>query len=107
MAQGSGKDGPFTTAHKAAASLLAAGPDMHPVGINPALNTLQDPIQRNTATLTHAVLVLTDAASVPCSEIISNYIKHLCITFASQKHITTIYTSLIIMVKNITVHILK
>ncbi len=48
------------TAHKTAASLLAVGPDMHPVGMNPAVNTLQDPIQRDAATLTHAVLVLTD-----------------------------------------------
>ncbi len=35
------------TAHKVAASLLAAGPDMHPVGMNPTVNALQDPIQRN------------------------------------------------------------
>ncbi len=59
MAKGSGKDGPFMTAHKAAASLLAAGPDMHLVGMNPAVNTLQDPIQQNTATLTHAPAVHT------------------------------------------------
>lgn len=51
------------TAHKVAASLLAAGPDMHPVGMNPTVNTLQDPIQRNTANLTHTVLVLMDTAN--------------------------------------------
>ncbi len=46
--------------------------DMHPVGMNPAVNTLQDPIQRNTVTLTHAFPVLTDAASFPCSEILTH-----------------------------------
>ncbi len=60
------------TAHKSVTSLLAVGPDMHPVGMNPAVNTLQDPIQRNTVTLTLAVLVLTDAASFPCSEILTH-----------------------------------
>ncbi len=60
------------TAHKAAASLLAAGPDMLLVGMNPAVNTLQDLIQRNTATLTHTYPVLTDAASSPCSEILTH-----------------------------------
>ncbi len=59
-AQVSSKDGLFMTAHKAAASLLSAGPNMHPVGMNPAVNTLQDPIQRNTVTLTHAFPILTD-----------------------------------------------
>ncbi len=49
--------------HHAHASWLAAGPDMYPVGRNPAANTLQDPIQQNTASLTHALPVLTDAAS--------------------------------------------
>ncbi len=59
------------TAHKAAASLLAAGPDMHPVGMNSAINTFQDPI-RNTVILTHAFPVLTDAASFPCSKILTH-----------------------------------
>ncbi len=63
--QWSGMDGLFMTAHKAAA-------DMHPVGMNPAVNTLQDPIQQNTATLTHALPVLTDATSFPCLETLTH-----------------------------------
>ncbi|KAF4111114.1 hypothetical protein G5714_008145 [Onychostoma macrolepis] len=71
-AQGSGKDGPFMTAHKAAASLPAPRPKMHPVGMIPAVNTLQDPIQRNRETLTHVLPILKDTVSFPCSEILTH-----------------------------------
>ena len=61
--QGSGKDGPFMTAHTAAAFSLMAEPDVHLVGLTPAVDTLQDYTQRDAADLTHALPRLTDAAS--------------------------------------------
>ena len=65
--QGSGKDGPFMTAHTAAAFSLAAEPDVHLVGLIPAVDTLQDYTQRDATDLTHALPRLTDAASFPYS----------------------------------------
>ena len=50
MAQEADKDSPFMTAHTAAAFSLAAGPNVYLVGLNPAVDTLQDYTQRNAAT---------------------------------------------------------